>query len=533
MVLTLGGVGLGLALNLMRGEEVPQKVIEEQTVKKLEVLEFGMWKPTSSREVLGTVQSSGDLDITAEVTGTLQKVLVDIGDKVEEGQILARFDLVGDRTQVAYENARRNLNATQQSSQNTIRAAEIAVESAERELQQTLEQEEQDRRKVFEELRVNADNAMTKAQQALDWSDRIVGATTRFRSEQDADRRHIGRTNRVLRQSTKNEALRLFRSKDQLPIPPGMGESPLRMIPYAQARIHYTQEIRALISQMDTLVRGTTITQTFSRADRDSFEASSEALATAIDTQLLTLETKTQAARSEKETNRTTIISAQNRLKNAEAQLELQQSNAGLQISRAQNEVWLANTSQQDLLIRAPFAGLITDKSVSSFDQVKVGDQLFSLVAGDVTPKVVAFVTPSERDRLQSASEIILELSDKRQITTKNIQLSFKTGTKNQKQKLELLFEEFPNIPMGTFVKILVPADGLREDLLPLSAFAFEPGGAEVLILKDGKAQRKQILYGDIFSNAVEVLEGLEKGDQVIRHRNRAFSGELIESLHP
>jgi len=521
-----------ISLNALRSDKAPEKEALETSVKQLSVLEFGVWKPTSSREVLGTVKSSGDLDIVAEVAGNLQKVYVKIGDEVQAGDLLARYDLSGDKTQVAYENALRNLDATRISSQNSVRSAEISRESAERELTQTLEKEAQDRTQVFEELRIKAENAMTKAQQAIDWSDRIVGATTRFRYEQDQDRSHIGRTHRVLRQRAFNLTDKLYRESFELPKAPEPHESQLRMINFAQARINYLRETRRLITDMDQLVRGTSITLSFTEADRDSFEDEVEAFANNIDTQLLTLETQIQSARSQKEENRTTIIAAQNKVKNAEAKLELEQSNAQLQISKAQNEVWLANTSRQDLEIKAAFDGVITEKEVSSFDQVKVGDKLFSLVAKDITPKVVAFVTAAERDRLQSADQIILELPDKSQITSQNLTLSFKTDAQNQKQKLELLFDDFPAIPVGTFVKILVPADGIRDNLLPLSAFSFEPGGSEVLILKEGKAQRQQVLYGEIFSNAVEILQGLEKGDFVIQYRNRAFSGESIKPLH-
>lgn len=522
-----------LGLQALRSESVEEKATTEVSVKQLEMIEFGAWKPISSREILGTVKSSGDVDIVAEISGTLKKVEVKMGASVVEGEVLARYDVTGDKTQVAYENALRNLNSTRLASQNTIRSAEIALEAAQRELTQTFEKEGQDRTQVFQELRVKAENSMTAAQQAIDWSDLIVRATARFRYEYDVDRSHIGRSNSLLRQRAFSLTDKLYRTSFELPKAPRADESQLRMINFAQARLDYLREVRRLIVDMDYLVRGTSVSRTFSESDRSGFISAVESHANDLDTQILTLEKQTQSARSQKEDNRTTIIAAQNKIQNAEAKLELDQSNAQLQISKSQNEVWLANTSRKELEIKAPFAGVITEKEVSSFEQVKVGDKLFSLVAEDVTPKVVAFVTPQERDRLQEAPQIILELPDKSQIISENLNLSFKTDPQNQKQRLELLFEDFPDISVGTFVKILVPADGVKENLLPLSSFAFEPGGAEVLILKEGKALRKTLVYGEIFSNAVEVLSGLEAGDRVIRHRNRAFSGELLEPLHP
>ena len=82
---------------------------------------------------------------------------------------------------------------------------------------------------------------------------------------------------------------------------------------------------------------------------------------------------------------------------------------------------------------------------------------------------------------------------------------------------------------MGSFVKILLPIDGTISNLLPISAISFEPGGAEVLVVQDGKGGRKTVTIGKIISNAVEIEEGLDVGTPVVRYRTRAHAGEKLE----
>jgi hypothetical protein len=99
-----------------------------------------------------------------------------------------------------------------------------------------------------------------------------------------------------------------------------------------------------------------------------------------------------------------------------------------------------------------------------------------------------------------------------------------------QKLKVDFPLTEMPDDSLvGSFVKILLPIDGESSNLLPISAISFEPGGAETLILEDGKGKRVAVEAGDIVSNAIEILSGLDYGAQVVRNRNHAHAGEKLE----
>ncbi|MCF7831202.1 efflux RND transporter periplasmic adaptor subunit [Candidatus Gracilibacteria bacterium] len=504
-------------------------MVPEEKIKVSEVIEFGSWVPSHAREILATIQSSGDIDILSEVAGTIDKTFVKIGDEVEQGELLASFRKTDDTTQVNYDNALRTLGTTKMSAENAIRSAEIALQTAERTLKQTRLQEDQEYNQAFEKLRTIARNSETNASNALDWADLVFGISPSFRNEYDADRSELGKTNKVKKQETRNLTEDLLRERDKLPtMPPRLLEADYLL--FAQSRLDFLQKVNVIIRNLDGLIRKTPLDGSFSLSDRDGFITTVEAFTSDIDAAILALENQLQTAKTQGQSRELTILTAENSVETAKSALELAQSTASANIASAQNTLNSAHTTQQDLEIRAPFSGKITAKEVSWYDQVKVGDKLFSLVSGVQTPKIVAYVTADELDRISSKGYVDIKLSKGTILTVKNVNMSSKTDTDTQKIKVEFPLDEFPeDVMIGGFVKVLLPAKNGSIFLLPISALSFEPDGAEVLILnKEGIAERRKITYGKIVGDAVEVKDGLQEGDQIIKYRTHVHAGEKI-----
>ncbi len=520
-----------IILNFASKKPVEQEVVSEKTVKTVEVIPFSQWSPDASREVLATVASGGEVNILAELTGTIEKVYVEIGDAVEKGDLLASYQLLNDATQVSYENAIRNLEVTRLSVLNSVSSAQISLQTAQQSLAQTKLDEAQNYKEVFEQLKTKARNSETTASNALDWADRILKASLRFRYENDTARSQIGSNDAIKKQDTKNKVESLVFAKAQLFVFPAFQPKEADFLRYAEARLEFLRDIQEVVRNLDDLIRRTPLSQNFSATDRATYQAEAEAFSASIDAAILTLETQIEAARSENQRNKLSILTAENRVTNAEAALKLAQAQADSSNSTAQSSVALARASQADLQVRAPFGGTITNKSITDFDRVNAGQALFTIVSGNVAPKLVASVTRDELNRMQSAPEKISAILPNGETKAlKDFFVSGKIDPLTQKMNVEFPLDLLEDVMVGSYVKLLLPIKNGIPNLLPISAVSFEPGGAEVLIIDENNiARRKSIQTAKIISDSIEVTGGLEAGEHVVRFRNRVTAGEEVK----
>lgn len=524
-----------IVFRFFAGGEAPEEVAEIRQ-KETEIIVFGTWVPDAEREILATLESSGDVDIKADIAGTMAQVLVNIGDRVSKNQFLARFQLEDDSTQATYENALRNLEAVRMSGINTVRSAEITLETAERELEQTRLTQEQTKKQVFEKLRTQSVNSETTASNALDWADRILGASEKFQFRQDANdvtRQHIGSNNTVKRQELKNTVRLLVSEKKTLSMIPSFRPTDEDYFHFAEERLDFLRSMQTIVREIDSLIRQTHLSSTkFTETDRSTFQTEAENFSSGMDAAILSLESQFETAKTQEQSKELSILTSENKVENARAALELAKVTSASQIATAENTLRSARTGQADLEIRAPFSGKVTDKKVSAFQQVQSGDTLFSLVAGEITPRVTAYVTSDELQRIESSEEIQIKFPNDGIVTVRIPNLSSKTDPGSQKIRVEFPLDEFPpNTLVGSFARLILPSvkNGNRR-LLPISAVSFEPDGAEVLILNEKHiAERRKVEYRRILGDGIEISGGLESGDRVVRYRSRVHAGEKIK----
>jgi RND family efflux transporter MFP subunit len=532
-----GKIALGVLVLLIIANIAPKKAAEEVkeevvTTKTVQVIPFSEWSPDSSREVLATVASSGEVDLLAEVTGTIAKAYVKIGDEVSEGQLLANFQILNDATQVSYDNALRSLQSTQLATQNSINSAQISLQTAQQSLSQTKLDEAQNYKEVFEQLKTKARNSESTASNALDWADRIMRASIQFRYETDnLTEFQIGSSDAIKKQETKNRIEQLQYQKAKLSTLPRFQPKDIDYIRYGEDRLTLLHDIQNVIRNMTDLIRRTPLSTNFTSTNRSTYQTTSETHSTSIDAAILTLETQIEAARSENQSNRLSILTKENAVRNAQAALELAEAQAASSISTAQSSVTLARASQSDLQVRAPFSGKIVNKTVTSYDRVTAGQTLFTLVSGNVAPKLKASITRDELKRMESAPEkITARFPNGNTVSLPDFLVSGTMDTTTQKIKVEFPLEAFDeDILVGSYVKLLLPIKNGIPNLLPISAVSFEPGGAEVIVIDaENIARRRNVETGKIISDSIEIAGGLETGERVVRFRNRVTAGEEV-----
>jgi RND family efflux transporter MFP subunit len=410
-----------------------------------------------------------------------------------------------------------------------VLTAEILVQTVQQELEQTEASEAQGRQQSFEALRVQAQTSQTNTQNALDWADRILRASTRFRQESDFVRAQIGSSDKIGKNNLKRLTEELVRQYVGVPgLVYGAGEA--EVLAYAQQQLGFFRQVREIIRSLDSLIRQTNVTTLFSLVDRNTYTAEAEAFAAKLDASLSGLESAIQSAKSQAERTNLSVISSANRVKTAEASLALARANADSQIASAENALRTSANNRDDLEILASVAGKIVAKKINNGDRVNIGESLFSILSDSEEVKVKVFLTREEFAQIQNGAETLVELPDGSVFPADTSRLSVQVDSASRKLEAEFLIPDLPtNFVGGDFVEVVIREQKRNGMFVPLSAVLFEGDREEIFVLgTENIITRKTIQTGEIMADAVVVLSGLEAGDQVVRYRNQVFSGEAV-----
>lgn len=507
-------------------KDITEGISVEQEVKEVASIDFGSWAPGSGQSILGTVESIGDIALTAELSGTIESVYVNIGDTVARGQVLARYRRGDDQTFINYQNAVSQREQTKATTQNSIAQAELNVKTAQQELREQIDLQKQTRSQSFEGLKTQLQVSEVRLNETLDYADRMTKATDKFRYEANPLVDQVGNNNSILRQSIKNKVILLRQKQSGLS---NVFYSEEDVVYEAQKRYEVLLSLRDLLANIDQLIRQTPETRSFSISNRSSLEQEVEGKKTALNGEIATLKSQIEATKSQTNQYSLSIVQAENRVKTAEANLELAQANAKSSVNAADNSVDLAGASLGDLDVRAPFNGVISGKSVNAYQQVSPGVSLFEIVNKDVAPKVTAFVTKKELNTLLTAEKIQVSVDEKVfEVTSGSMSSTVDPAT--QKIKVEYDLPSNEDIRVGLLARIKVPVLQSEQNiLLPLSSIGFEPDGAEVLVIIDGEAVRRKVTVGDIQSDGIEVTAGIVSGDTIVRYRSRVYPGQKVK----
>lgn len=533
VAIILGSIIFLLIINrLISSFEKQEEVIPEEKIKAVEVLEFGRWSPEAQREITGTILSGTDVDIRAEVSGTIEKTYVTIGDTVKAGQALASFQRRNDATQISYENLIQQLAVTKVQMNASVQSAETALLTAQKQQTQTTSSEAQNYSRTFDLLETSVRNAETTFRNTLDWADKLLLVSNSAKSAINYQTQHVGKNNYKARQTAKTQVEELLSERSRIEseyLPANMTDEQVLWL--GEDRLKLLQKTQTVTRTLTTLIQNTPVVGSFPDSAKSNLTSIATGTLTGLENAMYSLESQVESAKSEQGRNNLSLLGVDNAVQQAESSLSVAKAQAASQISSLETQIRLARSSQEDLTVRAPFSGTITGKDILPFDQVKAGDSLFSLVGIAIEPKITATITRDELMRLQASPEKVeAVLEDDTVVLLPEVQISGKLNSITQKLSVEFPLENLPKTSLvGSFVRIRLPIDGENKKLLPISAISFEPGGAETLILENGKGKRVHIEVGKIVSNSVEIDGGLEIGTQVVRYRSRAHAGENLE----
>ncbi len=507
-------------------KETEEEVLEKE-IPIAETITFGSWTPNGARAIIGTVTSESDIAITAELSGKINRVKVDMGDTVQAGQALATFDIRGDQTYVNYQNALNQLQTTKNSSKANIQAAKLAVQNAEKEYQQLLSQLEQSKKTNLASLRTTLISTGTMAINALNFFDGQIGASPEYKDHFALGRGQIGQTNQILKTKVQNDIRRqrlFYKNLHSKNIP----DQEVPLLARADEYLRFIQQLKRIADDYNILVQGTTVTADFSNTLKQQIVQQTEVQNTQINQALTQLTAQINAVKNTDEQHKNQILTAQNRIESAKANLELSKTQSLGQIKSAQNGVNLAATQKADLIVRAPFSGKITEKNVRQGQFVSPGQKLFSMINLTKEKKVVAFLSSNELTRLKKQETVSIEYEGQT-IEVVDFIEGLTINPQTQKIRVDFILPHDTEILPGKTVKILLSSKGIS-NLIPLSAISFEPNGKqEVLVIgKDGILKRQQVMIKNDLTDGILVTDGLKENDQIVQYKKRFYSGQKV-----
>lgn len=504
---------------------------ETITEKKAAVITYGQWAPTEVRQVLGQVVSDSNVEVKAELSGTIARVNVAVGDKVYAGQALASFKTSGDPTAINYQSALSSLKTTKLSSQNSVRSAEIALENTQKSLAQTVAQQDQSYNQAYDSLRLEEITITTLLTSALDLIDKHVQFSSKYQYNQNIAYFQIGNSDVIRRQQIKSSGQQLQIQAQSLALSPANANETI-VLQNARTRLRLLQELQVVYESLETLIERTAVNTRISETQRDGFLAAVEGVHASIDAKVSAYQAQIESAKGVREGTRLAIINAQNAVESAEQNLELAKAQAEAQVIGAQNQVNIAGASTADLTVRAPISGTVTAKSVRVGDLVSPGLALFTIVNESKNKKVQAYLTQDERRQARLAEAITIEI-DGQSVTATDVFLSSQLDTLTQKALAEFTIPAGTTL-VGNLATVKIPLGGSNGDnhnLIPFSAVSFEPDGAEVLVLNDARiAKRKKVVVDRVVVSNIEIVSGIEPGEKVVEFYKRVLPGERVIS---
>lgn len=200
-----------------------------------------------------------------------------------------------------------------------------------------------------------------------------------------------------------------------------------------------------------------------------------------------------------------------NEKKNASAEVKVQQ----LDLSIFEKSLAESARLLKDARILSPQRATLTYVNNQIGSQVSAGTQI-AIVSDLNNFKVLAEIADSYAEKLSSGAKAIIKIGQLQlEGTVVNITPSVKNGVIN----FTVMLKDSGNSRLRSGLKTDVyVTHGIQDDVLriPNSTYYIGAGEYELWVVKNGEAEKKKIKLGESSFEYVEVISGLEKGEQVI-----------------
>ncbi|HEY7182404.1 MAG TPA: efflux RND transporter periplasmic adaptor subunit, partial [Blastocatellia bacterium] len=212
---------------------------------------------------------------------------------------------------------------------------------------------------------------------------------------------------------------------------------------------------------------------------------------------------------------------AESRYKAAKATYDLamqQVENMRASMQQTQASLNLANKRLRDTLIRAPFAGHVKAREVTTGQYLKVQTPVMTIV--NVDPLRARLSVPEKMSpwvRVGREVKLSLDAFPGREFTGRVSRINPSVDEKNRTFEIEaLVANRAGELKPGSFVKATIQSDKVDQILaIPYSAAAYLFGAYKVFVLQGQTVKEREVKLGDRLGDLVEIIEGLQTGEKI------------------
>ena len=212
---------------------------------------------------------------------------------------------------------------------------------------------------------------------------------------------------------------------------------------------------------------------------------------------------------------------AEARYKAAKATYDLamqQVENMRASMQQTQVSLNLANKRLRDTQIRAPFAGHIKAREVTTGQYLKVQTPVMTIV--NVDPLRARLSVPEKMSpwvRVGREVKLSLEAFPGREFAGRVSRINPSVDEKNRTFEIEaLVSNRGAELKPGSFVKATIQSDKVDQILvIPYNAAVYLFGAYKVFVLQGQTIKEREVKLGDRLGDLVEVIEGLGAGEKI------------------
>jgi RND family efflux transporter MFP subunit len=202
---------------------------------------------------------------------------------------------------------------------------------------------------------------------------------------------------------------------------------------------------------------------------------------------------------------------------------EVERNKAALQLQRKK---------LRDTTVYAPFAASVKERTITPGAFVRPNTPLFTLVKTD--PLRLRLEVPERMApwiRVGQMAEVSVEAFENRKFDGKVWRISPTVDQTKRTFVVEaLIANPAAELKPGSYARASLPTSKVEQvRLVPARAVAYVFGSNKAYVVKDGRIEARDVKLGDRFENDVEILEGLENGEQIaVSQLNRLDTGTRV-----
>jgi RND family efflux transporter MFP subunit len=235
-------------------------------------------------------------------------------------------------------------------------------------------------------------------------------------------------------------------------------------------------------------------------------------------------------------TSRQDLDQAQARYESMQAAYEgslHQARNMVQEVDRIKGVVDLQRKKVRDTTIRAPFSAFVKERTVNVGQFVRPNTPVFTLVKTD--PIRLRIEVPERMApwiKTGQMAEVTMEAFADRQFRGKIWRISPTVEQSKRTFVVEALIDNPKGeLKPGSYAKARVRTDRYdRTKLVPARAISYVFGTNKAFVARNGSVDAREVKLGDRFGDDVEIVEGLDEGDQIaLTQLQRLDTGTRIE----